>query len=387
MISLDLNFLIPSQALPSGGVLSLYSFAESLLEFGHSVRIVHVGLGTNKPARLEEMSYMYQFDSRVHHEFIDDFRGDLSGGDFVFCFDDRIPKSAGLPLMWIQAVLATGLFGPRTEQVIFGCHYPKLCTSGWLKFVAEHWGSPEHQQVLVPYGLDLEAFHPIIPLDDRGQTISMLYHPHPLKGADVGLKALYKAKSELPELKATLFGTAPPPQLPNWISYSENPPKSEIINNIYNGHAAFVMSSYIEGFGITGIEAQACGTPLIVAANGGSGDYAIHNKTALVSAPGNDHGMANNIVRVLTRPIAAETVARGGLAVARTHIWRDSANIIDEFLARYAACPEYYQQSFEFSGKFGVGWRTMVPLLKTFHSRCGTGIPWLEQRNTSPVTS
>ena len=41
---------------------------------------------------------------------------------------------------------------------------------------------------------------------------------------------------------------------------------------IYGAHRGFLMPSRVEGFGITGIEAQACGTPLLVTANGGSAD-------------------------------------------------------------------------------------------------------------------
>jgi glycosyltransferase involved in cell wall biosynthesis len=60
-----------------------------------------------------------------------------------------------------------------------------------------------------------------------------------------------------------------------------------------------VVSSWEEGFGLTGAEAIACGAALATTDTKGSRDYALHESTALVSPPRDPEALAHNVLRLL----------------------------------------------------------------------------------------
>jgi GT2 family glycosyltransferase len=95
----------------------------------------------------------------------------------------------------------------------------------------------------------------------------------------------------------------------------------------------FVVGSRFEGFGQPGLEALACGTPLVTTDNGGSRDYAIHGQTALVVPPGDVDAIAAAIRRLREEPELAALLRRNGLdLVQRRFDWDRSAAELEEFL-------------------------------------------------------
>ncbi|GJM37119.1 MAG: hypothetical protein DHS20C19_04860 [Acidimicrobiales bacterium] len=337
---MDLSFLVPSRPFPVGGVLAMYEYAHALLDLGHRVRLVHVdGFGVS-PTPPEELAHLVTFDPRLDHEVIDGFTGELNGADAVFCFDERIPTDA-LPLMWVQSA---GILAWEQEHAIYAARCPKLCGSSWLRHVAHTLGNPAEMLVTALPGLDHERFRHERPLDDRPRRALMAYGAHPAKGAVAGIRALRQVRREIPDFEATLFGTSDPPaELPAWITYLRDPPQPTRAG-IYNGHRCFVISSLTEGFGMTGIEAQSCGTPLVASANGGSADYANADIDALVAPPGDVEALATQIIRALTDDDLAQRLSDTGRETARRFTWAKSALEIDDLLRRYASDPDAFRQ-------------------------------------------
>ena len=68
----------------------------------------------------------------------------------------------------------------------------------------------------------------------------------------------------------------------------------QLVDEIYNTSRVFLCTSWVEGFGLTNVEAMACGAALVTTDNGGSRDYALHGETALV-APCGDVGSVERV--------------------------------------------------------------------------------------------
>ncbi len=337
---MQLSFLVPSVKIPVGGILSIYRFAEAQLDFGHDVRIVHIDAFGAPAVDPAELSHLITFDPRLSHEVRPGNVGRLGGGDVVFCFDEMVPDDAGLPVMWVQAVGGLSL---ETEHHIFSMPCPKLCTSTWLQYVAVELGNPVEQTAHTPYGLDAARFAKVIALEDRPPSVLMLFNPHPIKGSRVGIEALTIAKRRAPQLQATLFGTCDRPAVvPDWVDFVSDPPQDELAT-LYNNHSAYLLPSGIEGFGITGIEAQACGTPVVTTANGGSADFATAGITGLVSAPGDAEGLAEHIVAILGDSSLAQRISVEAHRRVGDFTWERSGRTIDELLHRYVADPTRFQ--------------------------------------------
>lgn len=71
-----------------------------------------------------------------------------------------------------------------------------------------------------------------------------------------------------------------------------------------------------EGLGMVFIEAQACGTPVVVSTSGGASEGVVHGETGLHFAPGDETALAEHLVALLRDP---ERRARMG-AAARRHV-------------------------------------------------------------------
>lgn len=106
----------------------------------------------------------------------------------------------------------------------------------------------------------------------------------------------------------------------------------------YSAAEVFVVGSHFEGFGQPGLEALACGTPLVTTDNGGCRDYAIDGETALVVPPRDPRAMAEAIQRLREDPGLARRLRENGLDLVRTRFsWTLAAErfleILDDLLA------------------------------------------------------
>ena len=92
---------------------------------------------------------------------------------------------------------------------------------------------------------------------------------------------------------------------------------------LYAHAALFVQPSSYEGFGLTAVEAMACGAP-VVAADAGSLPEVV-DRAGLLVAPRDVEGLADAIERVLDHPAERERLRQAGLERAGHFTWERSA--------------------------------------------------------------
>lgn len=95
---------------------------------------------------------------------------------------------------------------------------------------------------------------------------------------------------------------------------------------IYNGAAALVLPSHYEGFGLTALEAMACGTPPIVS-NRSSLPEVVENAGLQVD-PDDPVAIANAMRRILSDASLRAHLRELGLARAATFTWRKTAETV-----------------------------------------------------------
>lgn len=110
---------------------------------------------------------------------------------------------------------------------------------------------------------------------------------------------------------------------------------------VYRAHDVFVFpSTWAEPFGLVPIEAMACGIPVVGTATGGSGEFLLHEQTALVPEPlGDDEAFAAAIRR------AAEDVAlRQRLVAAGSRVADELTigNLVENLEAWHQAAADRY---------------------------------------------
>ena len=346
--------------VPVGGNKVVYEYANGLAQRGWQVKVAHPGL-----LSLEEIEEVRASFRRRGYEWLRHQRRRISGSfrpDSWFDIDPRVeliciktpevrympPSDIWVATYWYTAQWVARYTGPRAYliqhlETIFGPEADVLATwklplrkvviSRWLEQVARSLGETADY---IPNGLDFAAFGLDVPPEERDpHTVAILYHTSDWKGSADGLRALHMAKARVPELKALMFGVfSPPPDLPNWIEYYQNPPQRKL-REIYNRAAVFLSPSWTEGWGLPPSEAQQCGAALIVTDIGGHREFAHQEKTALLSPPKNAGALAANVVRMLEDRELRLRLARQGHINIQQFTWDRAVTKFEFCSGRY----------------------------------------------------
>jgi glycosyltransferase involved in cell wall biosynthesis len=95
---------------------------------------------------------------------------------------------------------------------------------------------------------------------------------------------------------------------------------------IYNAAEIFPIPSFYEGFGLIGLEAMACGTPVVSSQVTSLPE--IMGEAALYFDPNNHQQMAETIYKVLTDPQLKESLINKGFAQVKKYSWLKCAKQI-----------------------------------------------------------
>lgn len=194
----------------------------------------------------------------------------------------------------------------------------QLANSNWTADRIEE--STGHRPSVVLGGINPDHFRPVnVP---KRYPLLCVGHDRSWKGMGVMQEA------------ANLVG------LPLETYYKKNLPQRELAAE-YCAAEIFLVGSEVEGFGQPGLEALACGVPLVTTDNGGCREYASHEETALVVPPGDSQAMANAITRLRKDEALRERLRANGLdLVNRTFRWPLAVERLQKLLIETVASYE-----------------------------------------------
>jgi len=246
------------------------------------------------------------------------------------------------------AVIVQGfrLIGATWDAFAFRAAMPKICVASWLVDVGRSYGVPDEQLVHIPMGLNHDLFAVRNGPRDREFDVAMLYHPNREKGWAVGRSVLEQLALRRPGTRAVVFSLAgpPPDPLPEGVELYLDLDQRRLADEVYNQTRVFMQSSLHEGFGLTAVEAMACGAALVTSDCGGSRDYAVPGETAVVVPAGDVTGLADSVDALLENDQRRHALAAAGERYVRKFQWTRSAELLETFLERYVADPAYFQR-------------------------------------------
>jgi len=184
------------------------------------------------------------------------------------------------------------------------------------------------ESILIKDPIDHHVFYPTRNRYNKTKRVCILYHYLPLKGFTDGIKAFEMAKEAHADAQLLIFGPRPKPEFLKYEFHYR--PSNEQLREIYNSCDIFLCPSWREGFGLPSAEAMACKCALVTTDNGGSRDYAIHGKTALVSPPKDPQQLAENLIRLLDDEELLKKITQNGYEHIKTFTWDKAVDKMEE---------------------------------------------------------
>jgi glycosyltransferase involved in cell wall biosynthesis len=340
----------------------IYALAQAMARRGHQVTLAHVpasdmfgsaphkgegGRASMRDGDCSKPPDWFEFDPAVPIRHVGGADEDEDSGDTQIVFG-YVPSMEDSPnLLPVVLIQGANMVGARIETEAYSAPCPKICVASWLVEEGRHQGVPEQQLVHVPPGISHDKFRIRTPIDERAPLVVYCHNQHRQKRARLAVEALEELHRSHPGVPVIAFGAlAPPDNLPDFIDYRRDPPQDMLVNEILGRASVFLQTSVVEGLGLPAIEAMACGAALVTTDNGGSRDYALPGRTAMV-VDGNDEFVTLELARAMAALIDDETTrirlaTAGAEHVRSTFDWGRCARLTEEFLMRYLAAPSQY---------------------------------------------
>lgn len=182
-------------------------------------------------------------------------------------------------------------------QETYGLGMTNIVISTWLKDIIDRYS--REPSVLIRDPIDLSVYKTIIPPDKRKiHSIGILYHTMAHKGFKYALEAVKKLKEKYSDLDVYIFGVyEKPANLPSYCTYLRDATQEQTVN-IYNKVSVWLCATIDEGYGLTGLEAMACGDVLVSTAYTGVFEYAKDGYNALLSPVKDVDALVANVENV-----------------------------------------------------------------------------------------
>lgn len=200
----------------------------------------------------------------------------------------------------------------------------------WLTaLMAERFGRKALAEV--HNGLDTAFFRPPeTPRDFSCPSLLMMRHVLEWKGVREGMTALAGVHARHPEIPIRLFGMEPYPECPPWAEYHRDP-SPEALRALYQACTVFLSPSHLEGWGLTPMEALACGAAVIATRTGWV--PLLDDGTCLVSVePKNAGALEAAVEGLLGEPARAEALAAKGQREIARFTWARSTKRLEAAL-------------------------------------------------------
>jgi glycosyltransferase involved in cell wall biosynthesis len=197
-------------------------------------------------------------------------------------------------------------------------------------------GIPADQVRLVHNGVDLEAYQP----GPKSQDPTMLFlgRLRHYKSVDVAIRALPLLLESVPDLHFNIAGSGPAETalrrlaqqlgLENRVHF-HGYVTDEVKKRLLKAAHIVVNPSFTEGWGLTVLEANACGTPVVGADVPGLRDSIHHGKTGLLVPYGDPKALAEAVGHLLADGELRQRMTHQALDWVKHFNWKNSA---DRFL-------------------------------------------------------
>ena len=210
-------------------------------------------------------------------------------------------------------------------------NFKMISISSWIYDLVKNVNN-NNNLINIPIGVSENIFKNQKEIVNDSNLVLAMFSSGKYKGSKDLIKSFEIAKKKNIKLNFNLFGKENKPKnLPSWIHYHKRLSKIDLVN-LMNRCGIFVSSSLAEGFGLPSAEALLCGCSLATTDCGGNRDFAIHNKTALVSKINDPEALAYNILKLNSDNELRTKLSKNGIKLLKGFTWENSRIKFNKFI-------------------------------------------------------
>lgn len=338
---MKITFLLPHMKV-SGGVRVVFMYADLLQKMGHEVVIAI-------PQRniLKRFIRNFLFARKSWLSFqgkilqVKEFSNTrLPPSDVIVASGwqaaDALMKAKGISgekFYFIQH--DERLYHGNAMQVenVYRSPLKKIVVSTWLKNVLKD--EFQESSELLLNSVDTSLFYPRdIQKDARVLRVLILHHNYEWKGTKEGVEVIEALKERYPHMRLILFGARKVDIDTPHDEYYYDASQNELAK-LYSGCDIFLCPSWDEGFGLPSLEAMACRCAVVTYDNGGSRDFAFHEKTALVAKRKDKDDLMQQLERLVVDENLRRTITENGYQfVQNMSTWEEQAKKLEDIFIK-----------------------------------------------------
>lgn len=200
-----------------------------------------------------------------------------------------------------------------------------------------------HKTKLVYCGIDHAAYFPE-PATERRPQILIIGVLAKFKHVDWLLSAVHRLKTRYPheQVQVVIKGKGPEKESLMAMAQELNIAQSvQLIERFYttdelrhliSSSRVLVHAAHNEAFGLTAVEAMACGTPAVVTGSGGTGETVVDGVSGLYFRPGDIDDLAAQLHSLLADDTRWEALSAGAIERANLFRWDETTRLLCDLL-------------------------------------------------------
>lgn len=334
---MKINFVMPGLG-DSGGIKVIQRYAEMMKALGEDV-CVYCPIKAYNLHR-----YKSEIKNKIHQIYctaktlISFLKKEKKNVKWVWKINNKSIREADVIIatMWATAFDVKELCEEKGRKFYFVQDFEiwdnrKLALESYMlplkKIVISSWINTQFKDKMgigpfpiVLNGLDTNIFMDHGTRNDNELTFMMLNHYQKKKGVAQGLEVFNRIKKEYPDAKLVMFGMCDKSNIPVDVEYYQNPNRKQLVD-LYNHANYFIFPSLDEGWGLTPVEAMACGCIVIGSNTGFVLDIGKHKENMMISEPGDVEDMVNNIKEVLNSIDMRKSIKDHALNTVKSLNW------------------------------------------------------------------
>lgn len=317
---------------PNGGNKVVYEYAEYLGEQGYDVVIYyrwaynhfHLPLFVRKlliNIVVQYFPHWFTFNKNVKRKNVYDINDEnIREADVIVATDIRtaypvagLNKNKGKKFYLIQG-FENWDFSDEYVYSTYSLGMTNITVARWLKRIVDKYS--KSPAICISNSINTNVFK-YENISHNLHTLSFHYREAAYKGCDDAIEVIKKLKNIYPDLHVYVISREDcPDNMPRFVEFIKNASPSDVAR-IDNLSSVFLCTSVVEGFGLPGLEAMACGSVLVSTNYDGVLEYAVDQENALLSDVHDVDDLVKNIRLVFDNKDLRDRLKENGIKTAK----------------------------------------------------------------------